>query len=70
MRPSQAIPIPTYLTMSFDIVTVRVGESDYAVYIPVHREVLAAVSPYFRGAFEGGFREATKRTILLTDVTE
>jgi len=56
--------------MSFHLVTIRVGEPDHAVDIPVYRELLSSVSPYFRGAFEGGFKEATNRTIPLTDVTE
>ena len=38
-------------TMSFEMVTVRVGEADVAVDIPVYRDQLSAVSLYFRGAF-------------------
>jgi hypothetical protein len=56
--------------MSFDMVTLRIGESDVAVDIPVYRDVLSAESHYFRGAFDGSFKEATKRFIPLTDVTE
>ncbi|KAI4609514.1 hypothetical protein J4E83_008684 [Alternaria metachromatica] len=56
--------------MNFDTVTVRVGEADTAVDITVYRDVLSAVSPYFRSAFEGPFVEATDRSISLTDVTE
>jgi hypothetical protein len=56
--------------MSFDLVTVRVGSPDKAVDIPVYRELLSSVSPYFRDAFEGGFKEAAAGIIPLTDVTE
>lgn len=52
------------------MVTVRVGEADAAVNIPVYRDHLSAVSPYFRGAFEGSFKEATDRNLSLTDVSE
>ncbi|CAN9210927.1 unnamed protein product [Alternaria alternata] len=53
-----------------DSVTVRVGEADTAVDIPIYRDRLSAVSPYFRGAFEGSFKEATDRNLSLTDVSE
>jgi hypothetical protein len=56
--------------MSFDLVTIRVGESNDAVDIPVYRELISSVSPYFRSAFEGDFMEATERVIPLVDVTE
>ncbi|KAH6843803.1 hypothetical protein B0T12DRAFT_421148 [Alternaria alternata] len=56
--------------MSFDMVTVRVGEVGAAVDIPVYRDQLSAVSPYFRGAFKGSFKEATDRNLRLTDVSE
>lgn len=56
--------------MDLATVTVRVGEADIAVDITVYRYMLSAVSPYFRGAFEGSFIEATDRFISLTDVTE
>ena len=56
--------------MDLDTVTVRVGEADTAVNITVYRNLLSDVSPYFRGAFEGSFVEATDRFISLTDVTE
>jgi hypothetical protein len=59
-----------FLTMDFDLVTVRVGEPDQAVNILVSRKMLSSVSPYFRAAFEGKFKEATTRTITLSDVTE
>ncbi|KAL1793565.1 hypothetical protein ACET3X_008547 [Alternaria dauci] len=62
--------LPNFLTMSFDMVTVSVGEADTAVNIPVYRDQLSAVSPYFRGAFEGSFKEATDRNLPLTDVSE
>jgi hypothetical protein len=56
--------------MSFDIVTLRVGEPVVAVDIPVYRDVLSAVSPYFRGAFEGSFREASEKLLPLVGVSE
>jgi len=56
--------------MDLDTVTVRVGEADTAVNITVYRNLLSDVSPYFRGAFEGSFVEATDRFTSLTDVTE
>jgi len=56
--------------MDLDTVTVRVGEVESAVNITVYRDTLSEVSPYFRGAFEGSFVEATDRFISLTDVTE
>ena len=52
------------------MVTVRVGEADVAVDIPVYRYQLSAVSLYFRGAFEGPSKEATDRILPLTDVSE
>ncbi|KAI4639051.1 hypothetical protein J4E93_009541 [Alternaria ventricosa] len=58
-----------FLTMDLDTVTVRVGEADTAVDITVYRDILSAVSPYFRSAFDGPFVEATDRSICLTDVT-
>jgi hypothetical protein len=57
-------------TMSFDLVTVRVGSPDKAVDIPVYQELLSSVSPYFRGAFEGGFKEAAAGVVPSTGVTE
>ncbi|KAI4708477.1 hypothetical protein J4E89_006533 [Alternaria sp. Ai002NY15] len=59
-----------FLTMDLASVTVRVGEADASVDITVYRNMLSAVSPYFRGAFEGSFVEATDRFMSLTDVTE
>jgi hypothetical protein len=56
--------------MTFDIVTLRVGEPDVAVDIPVYREVLAGISPYFCGAFKGSFKEAGDKFLPLTDVSE
>jgi hypothetical protein len=61
---------PGFLTMSFDMVTVRVGKANVAADIPVNLQVLTAMSRYFRSAFEGGFKEATESTVLLDDVTE
>jgi len=56
--------------MDLASVTVRVGEADASVDMTVYHDILSAVSPYFRGAFEGSFVEATDRLISLTDVTE
>ncbi|KAI4944568.1 hypothetical protein J4E91_008571 [Alternaria rosae] len=56
--------------MNLTTVIVRVGEADTAVDITVYRNTLSAVSPYFRGAFEGSFVENTDRFMSLTDVTE
>jgi hypothetical protein len=57
MPPRQNPPIPSYLTMGFDLVTVRVGEPEFMVDFQVHRELITAVSPYFHGLFKGGFKE-------------
>jgi hypothetical protein len=62
--------MPSFLTMSFEMITVRLGQADEAVDIPVNLQLLKAVLPYFGGAFECDFREATNRKIELTDVTE
>jgi len=56
--------------MSFDIVTIRVGDAEAATDLPVYRELLSAASPYFRAAFEGGFKEAEQRLITLDDVSK
>ncbi|KAG9195895.1 hypothetical protein G6011_01016 [Alternaria panax] len=56
--------------MGFEIVTVCVGETDAAVNIPVYRDQLSAVSHYFRDAFEGGFKDAENRFLLLVDVSK
>jgi hypothetical protein len=56
--------------MTFELVTLRVGEPNVAVDIPVYREVLAGVSPYFRGAFKSSFKEATGKFLPLTHVSE
>jgi hypothetical protein len=48
--------------MSLDIVTLRIGEPASAVDIPVYREVITSVSPYFK--------EASDHTITLTDANE
>jgi hypothetical protein len=69
MPPSQNLPVPSYLTMNFDFVTVRVGEQEFAVAFQVYRKIITAVSPYFHGVFSG-FNEATDRTTSLEDVTE
>ncbi|KAI8940850.1 hypothetical protein NX059_002111 [Plenodomus lindquistii] len=56
--------------MSFDQVMVRVGEPGVAVSIPIYPDLLAAMSPYFRGAFKGSFKEASDKFITLADVSE
>jgi hypothetical protein len=56
--------------MSLDIVTLRISEPASAVDIPVCREVITSVSPYFNGAFNGDFKEASDHTITLTDANE
>jgi hypothetical protein len=54
--------------MSFELVTIRIGEPP--VDIPVYRDFLCSVTPYFNGAFKGSFLEAEDRTINLPDVRE
>jgi hypothetical protein len=54
--------------MSFEFVTVRVDEP--SVDIPVYRDLICSVAPYFHGAFNSSFREAEDRTINLPDVRE
>jgi hypothetical protein len=56
--------------MSFKLATVRVGKPDATVDVSVYRDLLSSVPPYFRGAFECGFKEATYGAVPLTDVTE
>jgi hypothetical protein len=56
--------------MSFDIVTIRVGDPEIATDISVYRELLSAASPYFRAAFDGRFKEARERLLTLNDVSE
>jgi hypothetical protein len=52
------------------MVTLCIGEPDTAVDIPVYRDVLSAVSPYFRGAFEDSFKEAADKLLPLTNVSK
>jgi hypothetical protein len=52
------------------IVTVRIGQPNTTVDVPVQRELISSVSLYFRSAFDGAFRETTEGVIPLTDVTE
>ncbi|KAF1915496.1 hypothetical protein BDU57DRAFT_451017 [Ampelomyces quisqualis] len=49
---------------------VKKAEAIVAMDVPIHRELLASVSPYFHGAFNGDFKEASDGIISLTDVTE
>jgi hypothetical protein len=60
--------LTTLRSINFDIVTIRVD--DPLVEIPVYKELLCSVSPYFRGAFDHSFLEAKERTISLPDVSE
>jgi hypothetical protein len=55
--------------MSFDIVILRVGDPETATDVPVYRALLSSASPYFKGALEGGFKEAEERLITLNYVT-
>ncbi|QDS76430.1 hypothetical protein FKW77_004298 [Venturia effusa] len=50
-----------------DVVTVHVGP-DKTPFL-VHKDLLTTSSPYFKAAFEGEFREATDKTILLEDIS-
>lgn len=55
-------------TTSLELVTIRIGKD--LIEIPVYRELFSSVSPYFRNAFDGSFKEATDGTIPLPDITE
>ena len=52
--------------MDLDTVTVRLEEAE----IVTHKVLLSAVSPYFKRAFYGPFKEADERSISLVDVSE
>ncbi len=54
--------------MSFDIIQVSVGEP--AVIIPVYKDIICSVAPYFQGACNHNFRDAEDRVISLTDIDE
>jgi hypothetical protein len=47
-------------------VELRVGRD--RVPIMVHKELLCYCSEFFRGAFEGGFRESEEKSLGLSDV--
>lgn len=49
---------------------VHVSAAEAAVSIPIYAELLAAVSPYFRSAFKGSFKESSDKSIVLVDVSE
>ncbi len=51
--------------LTSDIVTIFVGPEKKA--FPIHRALLSSKSTFFRGAFEGGFKEATDRTLTLAE---
>jgi hypothetical protein len=55
-------------TMGLEIVTIRVGEP--AVDIPVYKDLICSVAPYFDGAFNKSFSEAEERLITLPNVSE
>lgn len=50
--------------------TVRVGDGEATTDVPVYRALISAASPYFKAAFEGGFKEAEDRLLTLNDVSE
>lgn len=52
--------------MTLDVVKVRIEDKT----VIVHEALLSAVSPYFRKAFNGSFKEADDRAISLPDVSE
>jgi hypothetical protein len=49
-------------------VEIIVGEEEKAFM--VYKELVCFHSEYFRGAFEGSFRESEEKSIVLADVTE
>ncbi|KAF2431833.1 hypothetical protein EJ08DRAFT_165970 [Tothia fuscella] len=53
--------------VSQDIVTVEIGPDREAFH--VHKDLLTACSPYFKAAFEGGFKEAAEKSIHIDEVT-
>lgn len=55
-------------TAAFDLVTVQVGQD--AVEVPVYRELLSLVSPYFHNAFDGRLKQATDVIIPWLDTSE
>ncbi|KAJ4338729.1 hypothetical protein N0V95_007972 [Ascochyta clinopodiicola] len=52
--------------MNFDTVSIRVGEK----IIPVYKDFLTSVSPYFQKAFNGSFKKADERSIALEGISE
>ncbi|KAF2099239.1 hypothetical protein NA57DRAFT_76469 [Rhizodiscina lignyota] len=56
---------PSFLTHELTIVTVLVGSEKKPFYL--YKEVLCHHSEYFRNAFNGEFREASKRELVLDD---
>jgi len=57
-------------TLDPDTVTIRVGDPNRITDFTVKFDLICSVSPYFRSAFKGEFREATSRFISLRDVTK
>jgi len=62
------------MTRSRDQTFVTISTSDADTYegkqiYLLHRELLCSHSPYFAGAFKGGFRESEDKSIHLQDVS-
>ncbi|KAF2115019.1 hypothetical protein BDV96DRAFT_646874 [Lophiotrema nucula] len=66
-RPAK-MSYTNFLSMSFDMVNIRVG--DPAVDIPVYKDLICSAAPYFNGAFNKRFKEANERSITLDEVSE
>ncbi|KAE9972664.1 hypothetical protein EG328_004864 [Venturia inaequalis] len=61
---------PSFLdNIGTDLVTVQIGDGDTQEFFPVHKDLLAACSPYFKAAFDGKFREASDKAVSIPDVT-
>ncbi|KAF2128458.1 hypothetical protein P153DRAFT_397531 [Dothidotthia symphoricarpi CBS 119687] len=59
---------PTFQSMDQTLVNILVGEGEKCFM--VHKDLLCYHSKYFRGAFEGSFREKEDKTIRLRDINE
>ncbi|KAI4170849.1 MAG: hypothetical protein LQ346_008815 [Caloplaca aetnensis] len=51
--------------LTSDIVTIFIGPEKKA--FPIHKALLSAKSTFFRGAFEGDFKEATDKSLTLAE---
>ncbi|KAH7386826.1 hypothetical protein DE146DRAFT_184076 [Phaeosphaeria sp. MPI-PUGE-AT-0046c] len=58
----------SWTSSTLELVIVYIGED--AVQFQVYRELVMSVSPFFRGAFKGDFKEATDHIIPLRDTWE